>query len=606
VCGISGVVSSQNVAEKLQQGIQSLEYRGYDSCGLAILNGKGAVVRKNVGYVAEVAEKELFKSVEGVVGIAHTRWATHGGVTKQNAHPHTCCNDKIAVVHNGIIDNYRELKKGLEKRGHKFFSETDTEVIAHIIEEENDKGNSIEDAFVAAIKKVKGSFAIAMVSLDEPERIFCAKHESPLILGLGENENYIGSDFNAFIHYTKTAVILDDGEYAVVTNESYFIKKIKTGEHVSKKVMIIEWDAEAAKKGGFPHYMLKEIHEQPDAIEAVLAIDESKIRELAEEAVKAKNVYLVGVGTTYYATLLAQYYFGSIAGLMAPAVSADEAIEAVPIGKGDFVLAVSQSGETYDTLQVLRHAKKVGAKTAAIVNVFGSTMSRLVDIAVMQGSGPEICVISTKVALSQMTTLMRVALEAGVITGKVTKARKKQCMKHLQNLPKTISNFLNENSGFVHSLAQRQADHYGWLFLGRGRYYSIALEAALKIKEVAYLHAEGMPAGFLKHGTIALIDEKIRTLVFIPPEQEKKLFKLVMGSIEEIKARKGKVIGIHFSKSLVKSDLLDDQLLLPKVDEFAAPIISLVAAQLYSYFVATHLDRNVDKPRALAKSVTVA
>ena len=606
MCGISGIVSNQNVSARLLVSIQNLEYRGYDSCGMALLNSRGAMVRKNVGHVAAVAEKELFTTMVGNVGIAHTRWATHGGVTRQNAHPHASCNGKLAVVHNGIISNYRELRTRLKKKKHNFLSDTDSEVIAHLVEDKLSKKSSLENAFLAALAELEGSYAVALIYTGEPKRIYCGKFESPLIIGLGENENYIGSDFNAFIEHTKSAIVMEDGEYAIVSNEGYTVKKIATAAPVRKKVMNIEWDAEMAKKGGFPHYMLKEIHEQPDAVNRVLAIDNDHFSEVARGMVSAKTGYLLGVGTTYYGAMLGQYYMSSEAGIMTPAVSADEFEESCPAGKGDYITAVSQSGETYDTLRALRGAKKRGAKTAAIINVFGSTMSRMVDKVIMQGSGPEICVVSTKAAVSQMTALMRLAIETGVVTGRISAAKKKQRMKELKSLPRIISTFLNERTGFVNNLAKQVAHHHDWIFLGRGKYYPIALEAALKVKEVAYLHAEGMPAGFLKHGTIALIDDKIRTLVFFPPEKEKELFQLTMGSVEEIMARGGSVLAFHSSRKIEKSKMFKDQLILPQAPDFIAPIVSLVAAQLFSYFIATTLDRNVDKPRALAKSVTVA
>ena len=606
MCGISGIVSNENVSERLLRSIQNLEYRGYDSCGMALLNARAATVRKNIGHVANVAEKELFTTMRGHVGIAHTRWATHGGVTRANAHPHPSCDGRLAVVHNGIISNYRELRAKLKKKKHGFVSETDSEVIAHLVEDNLNGGKSLEDAFLAALSELEGSYAVALVSVEEPKRIFCGKFESPLIIGLGKNENYVGSDFNAFIEYTKNAVVLDDGEYAIISNEGYVVKKISSAAPVRKKIMKIEWDAEMAKKGGFPHYMLKEIHEQPDAINKVLAIDEKLFTGIARKLVKAKTGYLLGVGTTYYGAMLGQYYLSSEAGLMAPAVSADEFEESCPPGKDDYIVAVSQSGETYDTLRALRGAKKRGAGTAAIINVVGSTMSRMVDDVIMQGSGPEICVVSTKAALSQMTALMRLAITTGEITGRLSATKKKQRMRELKKLPKLISDFINERTAFVNNLAQKIAHNHDWLFLGRGKYYPIALEAALKVKEVAYLHAEGMPAGFLKHGTIALIDDKVRTLVFFPPEKEKDLFGLTMSSVEEIMARGGSVLAIHSSRKLEKSKLFEDQLVLPPSPEFIAPILSLVAAQLLSYFIAVTLDRDVDKPRALAKSVTVA
>jgi len=606
MCGISGIASTSNISKKLTGSIQSLEYRGYDSCGIALLNGKETVVKKNIGYVADVAEKENFISVTGKVGIAHTRWATHGGVTELNAHPHTSCDGKIAVVHNGIISNYQKLKSLLVQKGHKFKSKTDSEVIAHLIEESQNRGHTIEEAFLSALRKLEGTFAVALLSSDEPEKIFCGKSESPLILGLGTNENYIGSDFNAFIDFTKRAVVLDDGEYAVVSNENHVIRKIADGSPVSKELTIIEWDAEMAQKGGFPHYMLKEIYEVPDTITKAMSIPKQDVCSVAQKLIEAKNSYMAGVGTTYYCVLLGQYYMARYAGVMAHAISSDEALESAPVGKGDYLLAISQSGETYDTLRAIKSAIKNGANTASIVNVIGSTMARLTDQTVMQGAGPEICVVSTKVAIAQMVTLMRIALEAGIITGKLKTPQKKILEKEFEKLPSIISDFLNEYSGFAHSLAQRQAEHKSWLYLGRGIYYPVALESALKVKEVAYQHAEGMPAGFLKHGTIALIDDHVRSLVFVPPTREKELYQLTLGAIEEIKTRGGKVVAFHSSKSLQKSNLLDDQLLLPSVHPFIAPILSLVAGQLYSYFCATTLGRNVDKPRSLAKSVTVA
>ncbi|GMT42657.1 MAG: glutamine--fructose-6-phosphate aminotransferase [bacterium] len=608
MCGISGIVSSRNVSKKLLGSIQNLEYRGYDSCGMAVLNEQNAQVKKNVGYVADVAEKELFTTLDGNVGIAHTRWATHGGVTQANAHPHVSCSGRLAIVHNGIISNYRELKAVLRKKKHRFASETDSEVIAHLIEErlKGKKNSSIENAFMAALMELDGSYAVAMITIDKPGIIYCGKYESPLIIGLGKDENYVGSDFNAFIEYTKDTIIMDDGECAIISSDGYEVKKVNGARSVPKKITTLEWDAEMAKKGGFPHYMLKEIHEQPDSIKKVMAVNEKDYAELAENLISAENAYLTGVGTTFYVSQLGQYCLASEAGIMAPAVSSDEFLEIAPAKKGDFVLAVSQSGETYDTLRALRAAKKAGPKTAAIVNVVGSSMSRLTDKVVLQGSGPEICVISTKAAVSQMIALMRLAIETGALTGHLNVASKKRRINELKKLPKLISDFLNERSAFVRSLAQKHAHHFDWLFIGRGKYYPIALEAALKVKEVAYLHAEGMPAGFLKHGTIALIDDRVRTLVFIPSEKEKELFKLTMGSVEEIMARGGKVVAFHSSRSLTKSKFFKDELVLPDAPDYVAPILSLVAAQLFSYFIAIELNRNIDKPRALAKSVTVA
>ncbi len=390
MCGISGIVSKKNISKKLLTSIGNLEYRGYDSCGMAILNAKDTQVKKNIGYVAEVAEKELFTSLKGSVGIAHTRWATHGGVTRPNAHPHVSCDGRLAIVHNGIISNYRELRDMLRKKKHEFSSDTDSEVIAHLVEEMLKEAPSLESAFMAALRELDGSYAVAMVAVDAPNTILCGKHESPLILGLGENENYVGSDFNAFIEHTKTSVVLEDGEFAALSNEDYIVKKISNASNISKKIIAIEWDAEMAKKGGFPHYMLKEIHEQPSVIKKVMSLGEEVFADFAKEALAADNVYLTGVGTTFYVSQFGQYCFASEAGVMAPAISSDEFPESAPVKKGDFVLAVSQSGETYDTLKALRKAKKASARTAVVVNVVGSSMARMTDMVIMQGAGPEI------------------------------------------------------------------------------------------------------------------------------------------------------------------------------------------------------------------------
>jgi glucosamine--fructose-6-phosphate aminotransferase (isomerizing) len=606
MCGISGVVSKNNVAGKLLSSIQNLEYRGYDSCGMAVMNSHGPVVKKNIGHVADVAEKELFLSLEGVTGIAHTRWATHGGVTPANAHPHLSCDKTLAIVHNGIISNYAKLKAALVKKRHKFASDTDSEVVAHLIEDFRKKGLPLEGAFVATLKALEGSFAIAMVSVEEPNRIFCGKHESPLIIGIGKDEFYIGSDFNAFIEYTKDAVVMDDGEYAVVSSSGYVVKKISDGRPLKKKIMLIDWDAEMSKKGGFPHYMLKEIYEQPETVKKAMSVDEKSIVALAKGLLGAKRAYLTGIGTTYYAAQMGQCYLASEAGLGVTAISSDEFLENSPLTAGDFVLAISQSGETYDTLRLMKEAKNRGAKTAAIVNVAGSTLSRLVDEVVMQGSGPEICVISTKAAMAQMIILVRVAIEAGAINGHISPSDKKRKIKQLESLPALISKFLNEYSGFFHTVAEKHASRHNWLLMGRGKFYPVALETALKVKEVAYLHAEGMPAGFLKHGALALIDDNLKSAMFIPGEDEKDLHRMTMSSVEEINARGGKIIGFHFSKSLRASKLFEDQIMLPPAPPLVSPFIALVAGQLFSYFLATTLERNVDKPRSLAKSVTVA
>ena len=606
MCGISGIAGFKNIAVPLLDSIRHLEYRGYDACGIAILGLHGIEVRKNIGSVDEVNERERLSEPDGKLGIAHTRWATHGGVTKENTHPHLSCKGDFALVHNGIISNYRELKKELIKEGHKFYSETDTEVIVHLVEKYFAPSKDTEKAFIKAIKKLEGTYAVAMITIYEKDKIFCAKKESPLVIGLGGDTNYIGSDFNAFIDYTKNAVVLDDDEYAVVSKDRYFIKNTTNGETVRKKITEIHWDSDMAKKGGYPHYMLKEIYEQPQCIINASQVDRQHIKKISDMIMESKKTYLIGVGTTYYVSLMGEYQFSSVAGIFTPAISSDEFKNLAHIDKDTLVIAISQSGETYDTLNALKYAKNKGAKTAAIVNVMGSSIARLVDLTILQGSGPEICVISTKAALSQMIILLMIALEIAVRNKRLASKNKIEIERHISNLPEIIQKVLNEKSGFIHTIAQKYSHINNWLYLGRGKYYPIALESALKMKEVAYVHAEGMPAGFLKHGTIALIDENLYSIIFMPPKSDEDLYRLSSGSAEEIKARKGFIIGFHFGDKKESEKLFNEEIALPTVPDVIAPFLELVVAQLFAYFTAVALKRNIDKPRSLAKSVTVA
>jgi glucosamine--fructose-6-phosphate aminotransferase (isomerizing) len=603
MCGISAVVSFHQIDDRLYEGIHHLEYRGYDSCGIAYLNNHHIEIRKDIGTVDEVDTKKNIRHLAAHVGIAHTRWATHGRVTRENAHPHVSCRGEFAVVHNGIVANYKALRADLQKAGHKFVSETDTEIIAHLIEEHYAGCGEVEHAWVGALRQLEGSYALAMISTHEPEHIFCARHESPLIIGLGSESNYVGSDFNAFIDYTKNTVILDDGEYGVISKDSYSVKSLRSGEVVDKPVTVIPWDSELSRKGGYPHYMLKEIHEQPQAVRAALNIATDDISALADMVDAARRVHLLGVGTTYYVAIYGQYILASLADLDVSSVSSDEFRYLDKTDSSSLVLAVSQSGETYDTVMSLRHAKERGAKTAAIVNVVGSSIARMVDRVILQGSGPEVCVVSTKAALVQMILLTRLAIELGSRRKVIKAAQRREYEAALASLPGEIETLLNEKSGIIRAAAYKHAQIQNWLFLGRGIYYPVALEAALKMKEVTYIHAEGMPGGFLKHGTLSLVDDKLYTLVVVPPDSCGELHSMTMSSVEEVKARNGFVFGFTFDE---KDDIFNDRVVLANKHELTAPFLPLVGTQLLAYFTATALKRNVDKPRSLAKSVTVA
>jgi glucosamine--fructose-6-phosphate aminotransferase (isomerizing) len=604
MCGIAGATGFDNVVPRVYEGIRALEYRGYDSCGIAVINGTAHIeVRKDVGGVEEVAHGQRFLELSGNVAIAHTRWATHGGVTKPNAHPHTSMAGDFAVVHNGIIDNYRELKANLVARGVTFRSETDTEVVAHLIAAHFDHDKDLLAAFTRTIADIRGSYALAVVSTHLPGTILCAKSKSPLSIGLGDDANYIGSDCNAFIEKTRRAVVLDDDEIAIVSANDYFVRNGQ-GAVVVKEPLTLHWDAEQARKGGYPHYMLKEIHEQPQAVRAALGAEASRVTALAELLANARHIYLAGVGTTHYVATAAQYTLAQVAQRKAIAISTDEFRYLARPEPGDVVLAISQSGETYDTLDAIRFAKSCGAKTAAVVNVIGSSLERMVDVSVLQMSGPEISVISTKAALAQLVVLSRVTAMMARKTGgaEASSETANEVERALTALPDALLRCINEHSGFLNTLARRTADVDHWLFLGRGPYAAIASECALKMKEVAYRHAEGMPAGFLKHGTLALIDDAVRTLLFVPPRSEARLYELTQSSAHEIRARGGHIVAITFDDD---DGTYDEAVRLPNVSPWTAPLLELVAGQLFSYFTAVALRRSIDKPRSLAKSVTV-
>jgi len=605
MCGINGVVGLNNISEALFQGIRNLEYRGYDSCGIALMNKSNLMVRKNTGGVEEFFRKGNILSEKGKTGIAHTRWATHGMVTHDNTHPFTSCDGTFALVHNGIISNYRFLRDGLIGEGHIFRSETDTEVIPHLLEKYYKKHESVEKALVKTLNLLEGTFAVAMISTYHPDQIFCARRESPLMLGIGDELKFVGSDFNAFIDYTKNAVIIEDDEYAILSRDSYVVKNFLTQEEVVKPITKIEWDSETAKKAGYPHYMLKEIYEQPQTINTALELDSNLMDEVVDMIDASDNTYFVGVGTTFYVAKFSKYLFSSLADLFIPALSSDEFVSLAKVDSKSLVLTVSQSGETFDTIRALKFAKSKGAKTAAVVNVMGSSIPRLVDKVILQGSGPEICVISTKAAFAQMIILTLLALKLGLKKKKIKRREYDASIAVLCELPEVIQNILNERSGFIHRIANNYSKVKNWLYLGRGIYYPIALESALKMKEVAYVHAEGMPGGFLKHGTLAMIDQDVNSIVFVPPRSDKALYESTIHTVEEIRARSGFVLGVHFNEGSKNKDLFNEEIILPNVKPIVAPFVQLVIGQLFAYFTAISLKRNIDKPRSLAKSVTV-
>ncbi len=605
MCGISGIVGQMSVANHLLNALKSLEYRGYDSCGMAILNQNQMDLRKNTGTVREVNVKEDFLSMSGHIGIAHTRWATHGKVNRPNSHPHLSEKQDFAIVHNGIFSNHQSIRHQLEAEGVMFQSSTDSEVFVHLISSEYRRLQSVEQAFVHAVCQMQGAFAVCMMSLYEPETLFCAKYKSPLILGLGETQNFIASDANAFLEHTKRAVILRDQEYACVKSDFYCVKTLQAQQQVLSEVLTLEWTTQATKKGGYDHYMLKEIFEQPETCEQVLQIAQEDIQKLARSLLKSRNSYLVGIGTTHYVAQFAQYCLAQISKTHAMAVSADEFESLAVLGKDGFALAISQSGETYDTRCALEYAKLHETPTVAIVNVMGSTISQIADFTIMQGSGPEICVLSTKAALAQMLILLKTAFEVQVIQHEDAKAQYDTFHQALKSFPSLIQSMIQTQSQTIQSLVAEMELKHHCFFLGCGAYFPIAMESALKMKEVAYIHAEGMSAGFLKHGTLAMIDQSVDSLFFIPPPEQSELWERSLIAIEQIKARQGFVIGLSFEGDDVAKQAVDLNMTLPKTHIWLAPLLQLIAAQLFAYYTAVKLNRNIDKPRNLAKSVTV-
>ena len=604
MCGISGIVHSEDIGRNLFNSIRNLEYRGYDSCGMAMLQQGELDLRKNVGGIDEVNAIEKLDQMQGSIGIAHTRWATHGGVTQENAHPHLSPDRKFVIVHNGIISNYQELRERLLGQGVVFKSLTDTEVFVNLLEESYSKYNDLEKAFLAALGEIKGSFSIVMLSSHDPDHLYCVKKESPLLLGLGEGCNYVGSDLNAFLEYTRKAIVLDDGEYVVLGRNEYQIRKVENGELVEKKVLHIDWDVETSKKGGYSHYMLKEIFDEPQTVRQALKIPREQISGFAEMLTDATHAYLMGVGTTYYVANISQYFFSTLANQYYPALSSDE-FSVVRIESGDMVLALSQSGETYDTKTSLEYAKTHGAKTAAVVNVMGSAISMMVDQVIMQGSGPEICVVSTKAALAQTFIMLRVALELGLMRKQITQKDYQTHQQDLESFPQMVEQILNEQSGFVRNIARATSHVEHWLFLGCGVYYPVAMESALKMKEITYQHAEGMPAGFLKHGTLSMVEPALHTLFFVPLPEQKVLHERTLIAMEQVKTRGGTVIAIMFQGDERTLAVTNQAIQLPQMSSLCAPLAQMIMAQMFAYYAALDLGRNIDKPRNLAKSVTV-
>jgi glucosamine--fructose-6-phosphate aminotransferase (isomerizing) len=608
MCGIVGYVGKDNAKDVIIDGLKRLEYRGYDSAGIALIVDGEIKVFKSAGKIRNF-EIELNKlNLYSNIGIGHTRWATHGRPTSENAHPHASCDGQIAIVHNGIIENYAPLKEELLAKGHRFTSQTDTEVVVHLIEEELKTSKNFFEAFLRAVNRLKGSFALCAITTKEPDKLFCARKDSPLVVGLGEDESFVASDVPAFLPYTNRVVFLDDGEVAVVDRNGASFYDF-SGAPLTKEVVEIPWSLAQAEKGGYKHFMLKEIYEQPRGIADTISGNTAWFRgEVPLEGITPDSfnrIQIVACGTSYHAGLIAKFFIENLAGVPVEVDYASEYRYRNPIvDSKTLVIAITQSGETADTLAAMRLAKERGAKLLAVCNVIGSTATREADTVIYTYAGPEISVASTKAFTTQLTALFLFALWLGRERGVLSPERAEELYRSLLEIPSKVESFLNreKREEVVRKIALEFYKSKDALYLGRNVNYPIALEGALKLKEISYIHAEGYPAGEMKHGPIALIDEKM-PVIFVATKG--KVYEKIVSNMEEVKARKGRVISVVNPGSPEAEKLSEFTIEVPQVEELLSPLITVVPLQLFAYYIADFLGYDVDQPRNLAKSVTV-
>ncbi len=613
MCGIIGYVGGKNVTPILMEGLRRLEYRGYDSAGICVLNGsRDLTILRAVGKLGRLVERVRAKPPKGSVGIGHSRWATHGKPSEENAHPHTDCTGKLVVIHNGIIENYREIKERLARAGHEFASETDTEILAHLFEEKIKamRRPDLREATRRALKEVRGAYAIAVVWAEDPETLVAAKTSSPLVVGFGKGETFLASDVPAFIKHTRRVIFLEDGEMAVLRRDGAQFYAL-SGRRIVKKPHRIKWDRATAEKAGFKHFMLKEIYDQPQTVADTLRgrLYPVGARSLGRESGITKDVLknldrvqLLACGTAHHAGMIARYWLEHFAGVPADAELASEFRYREPIlGKNTLTVAVSQSGETADTLAAVALAKRAGSKIFSICNCVGSALTREADFNFLTHCGPEYGVASTKAFMGQMTALALFALHLGIAKGNLKDRRARAIIDELVRLPGLLRRTLKLDRQ-IRALAGKFYRRRNFIFVGRHVNYPLALEGALKLKEISYIHAEGYAAGELKHGPIALIDDGMPIVALAT---DSRLFEKVRSNIEEAKARGADVIAVVTEGEKRLKGAADHILEVPRTDEFLAPFVSVLPLQLLSYYIARLLGCDVDQPRNLAKSVTV-
>jgi len=608
MCGIFGcVLGDGKAAPIIHAALKRLEYRGYDSVGEVTVNDGRLHIKKDQGKIDDVHILHNLDDLPGSLGIGHTRWATHGAPTQTNAHPHVDCAEQIAVVHNGIIENFAELKSELETHGHVFKSRTDTEVIAHLIEE-NLKRNpalSLADAVLEAVRRLDGSYAIAVVSTKEPNKIVCARNESPLVVGVNQNAVYFASDIPAFLPLTNKALIIDDGELLTLSLDGIGIKKITDSHVVTREPKLIDWSPEMAVKQGYPHFMIKEIHEQPETLRNTLRMQEHYLDLMSTFLDRAREVYLVACGTSYHACLAASYMFSKLAFLPMYPVIASEFVEqhGKSVNIDSTILAVSQSGETADTLASVNWARQRAATVLGLTNTIGSTLTRVSRVYIGQQSGPEIGVAATKTFTSQLSVLAQLALRLAKKRGKVSQDEMDYLGERLIKLPETVETIINTQEEKVKQIAKKYKDAKIFFFLGRGISTATAYEGKLKLMEIAYVPAIAYPAGESKHGPISLIEPGF-PVVFICPRDETR--KTLIGNIMEMKARGASIIAVIEEGDEEIRNLADDYVEVPKgVPDVLSPVPFVTPLQLLAYYMALERGHNPDMPRNLAKSVTV-
>ncbi len=590
MCGIVGYLGNKNGVTVVVDGLKKLEYRGYDSWGIAVKDSSGIKTYKKVGKIGALDPKKDLNGFAGNICIGHTRWATHGGVTEKNSHPHLSASGRFAVAHNGIVENYQELRKSLEEKGIKFKSETDTEVIPHLIEQESLKGKSFLKSVLSALKKLEGSFAVGILD-SESNCLIGARKGSPLVLGIGKGEYFLASDVPAFLNFTNKVIFLDENQLVEIKDGSYKVINIANGEEIKAKINRIEWSFEEAEKGGYPHFMIKEMMEQPNVIKKTIGTDIKELEKAAKLIKKAKNIYIVACGTALHASMYGSYVLAHNNELNARPISAGEfPYFSHLINKNDLIIAVSQSGETADVLESVKSAKEKGAKVLALVNVMGSSLMRIADQAILTKAGPEICVLSTKAYVSQMAMFVMLSsvLSDNIEQGKKVLNIAKNDIEHITS---------DTSKRKIKKLAEKLAKVENIYAIGRGFNYATALEACLKIKEVSYIHAEGFAGGDLKHGPIALVESKTPVLVFAGNDGSEKE---IISNAMEVKSRGADVIGISFEENSAFATFLPVE-----KNGIYTPISSIVYSQLLAYYIALEKNLDPDKPRNLAKSVTV-